>query len=211
MKARLKYFKKLTQSLNFSRVLSKQFASGLFAMLALGWLLRPEGNWSIQPEPLVVFLPAFVVWVLASIYHPHGGISSHDQDLLQKIRDKFDADVRMFLREHDFGGPFERTLSIPLLEVARSWQGADFDFDDPEMQEEWSELQSAIGQFSNLLAHTYPLGGSGLQNAIPERERDEGIWSERTKNKVKEMNDLADKILSDVDALIKIGRSKRSS
>lgn len=193
-----------------------RFTSGVAAMLMLVWLLWPSEPWRLEPEPLMAFALAFIAW-LFSLAEPGrsssvAGGSNHDRGLFDRFKETLQEDERQFLREHDFGGAFDRARMSGIREISATWRGASFEFDDPALEAEFTPLLQAIQTFSTDVARmTNTLRGqTDFVSAVSEKDR-EGEWSERTVANIKKMNNDAEALTARLDAFIRTARKALNS
>lgn len=85
----------------------------------------------------------------------------HDVGLLAAFRKQFSPELRLLLRKHDFGGPFQNRVCDPIHEVSERWLGAQFEFHDAEVQAVFEPLLRMAGELAELLlVHTHPMDGN---------------------------------------------------
>ena len=70
-----------------------------------------------------------------------GGPPSHDQQLFQELQTTFGFEpaIRQ-LRDHDFGGPFQRKSLQPLYDFVETWDQPEKEFIDKDLQAELTKL-----------------------------------------------------------------------
>lgn len=195
-----------------------QITSGLMAMGALAWLLWPSESWRFEPEPALTFLGAVMAWIAS-----HTGSaekqttlvlppSAHDVALLARLRATLTEEFRAFLREQDFGSTFRTRNLDPLFEVADTWRGEPFEFDDHELQPSLAELFEEVRQLSSKLAlWTAPIRNPDFSSAIPQRERELDDPSEQTWARVRELNERATRVTDQLDEFLRTARRRLQS
>ncbi|MGE3302797.1 MAG: hypothetical protein AB7M12_06755 [Hyphomonadaceae bacterium] len=198
-------------------------AAGLAALLTLAWLLWPKEPWRPDPEPLVAFLLALATWI-ASLVEERAipteatspidakSYTPHDGALLERFRRLMTDNVRHTLGRHDFGGSF-RWSSLAGLQTVADWRGAEYEFDDPDLQRIFGPLINDVGDFVMKLATEswLILDSTELATMIPDVEHGGEDYSPRTRQRVKNMNDAASSLLEKIDAFIKLARKSMNA
>ena len=182
----------------------------LSAFGALTWLLWPSDVWKLEPEPLFVLLGALTSWGIAEwnlVFSTldsddQSDTSSHPHDLIlyRRYKSLIDTNALVFLRDHDMGGSFSAEELVPFERLARDWRGADFEFHDEVLQQNFSEIITKVRQLVRTIAEsaneTQP--GSNWLSLVPPRERG-GFWSDEVSEKVERINNLATEAMSAID------------
>jgi hypothetical protein len=75
----------------------------------------------------------------------------HDIELLGRVRAQLSEELRRFLRQHNFGTPFQRAILDPIDEMNAAWVGANFEFVDPTLQESFTGVRHASTLFGDLV------------------------------------------------------------
>lgn len=76
----------------------------------------------------------------------------HDLTLIARWKACLNDPLRRFLRDHDFGEPYRRKLLHPLNEIDAQWHGAQYEFDDAELDRAFRTFHDANQAFCTLLA-----------------------------------------------------------
>lgn len=120
--------------------------------------------------------------------------------------------VRHTLGRHDFGGSF-RWSSLAGLQTVADWRGAEYEFDDPDLQRIFGPLINDVGDFVMKLATEswLILDSTELATMIPDVEHGGEDYSPRTRQRVKNMNDAASSLLEKIDAFIKLARKSMNA
>src|SRR5690349_3567604 len=118
--------------------------AGLTLLALTVWLCEPTVTGIWNWEAVAAFSAAFVAWFFGCLPdHADGGeltpptrpaASEHDRQLFERFREIFSEAERQFLRHHDFGGTFNWHNLDGMRAVADGWHGAEFEFDDPDLQ-----------------------------------------------------------------------------
>jgi hypothetical protein len=182
--------------------------TGLTAMAAIVVFLWPVEGWRFDPSLFAACALSFVAW-LASLGETKRP-TAHDVELLKQFRALISDQVRSTLRSHDFGGSYSRSWVSGLNEVAY-WRGAEFEFDDRDLQARFAKVVEKISAFTHDLAlETWPTNMGDLSTAIPDAERG-GVISERTKARVEKLNTDASTVVTAVDDFIRFARPRLDS
>lgn len=143
--------------------------------------------------------------VPAPLVEPH----PHDVALLQRYRAHLPEQLRQFLREHSFGTPYPRKALDPLDEMAATWAGAEFEFEDPVLQEAAMVLRAANRSLMDLVYERTHAMDRNPNMAWPKTDYDvkHGI-QQVTLDAIKDLNTRAEALTNAIDAFEKVGRSR---
>ncbi|WP_332770114.1 hypothetical protein [Phenylobacterium sp.] len=186
-------------------------------MSMLAWFLWPTSAWRVEPEPLFAFLGAFLLWAysnsnddIAGGPQDEGTFSGHDKKLLGEFRACFSEEEKRFLREHDFGGAFNWKKLEGLQNFAADWQGAEYEFDDPDVQIKFAEILQKSRQFlHDLSLGTWMIDRSQQwASAITEADRQGVDWRPSTRKRVDGFNELSTDLIDSMDGFIKFARQR---
>jgi len=179
-------------------------------MLFVAWFAVEWGSKEIEfPfEPLIGFLLSFTAWAWAEIKVDKPSSSSYmtlhpnDIKLAKKLRENFPSDTRRLLREHDFGLPYNNKLLKGAEVVTLDWKGAEFEYKNEELGNLSSEIVRLSSQLLDKLAtysgvaETWPVG----HYSIPTREeRGSDLFSDQTRDHIKEVEGVAIELLENLD------------
>ncbi|USI75081.1 hypothetical protein [Sphingomonas morindae] len=133
----------------------------------------------------------------------------HDVELLQRYRAQFPEPLRLFLREHNFGTPYPRRALDPLDEVASTWAGAAFDFEDEALQKAALAVRAANTSLMELVYERVHVMNQNHNMAWVKTDEDvrRGMQPS-TLAAVKELNSRSTALIDAVDAFEKVGRSR---
>ncbi|MGR9385178.1 hypothetical protein [Rhizobium leguminosarum] len=150
-------------------------------------------------EPVVGAAGAFIGWLvldLKSSGQVHSGeqLHPHDKVLGRELRTLFDQRTRRFLKEESFGQPFKNELLRNLEVLADDWKGANYEFEDAELDNLSAEITRQAKEFCNKIAEyvgsadNWPVG----HLSVPlDRERAEDRFSDATWERIRELRELA--------------------
>jgi hypothetical protein len=139
---------------------------------------------------------------------PERSVSQHDRDLLASFRALLPQAQKEFLRDHDFGGSFCWESLKGIRELADRWRGAEYEFDNPEVQKHFQALTSFASDWTHDLAiGSWIISIDQWASTIPELERNQDI-SKGTYDKIKHLNEGATKLGEDIDAFIRFARQR---
>lgn len=133
----------------------------------------------------------------------------HDVELLQRYRAQFPEALRLFLREHDFGGPYPRKALDPLDDMAATWAGAAFDFEDESLQKAALAVRAANTSLMDLVYERIGVMDQNHNLATVKTGEDlrRGIQPS-TLAAIKDLNARATTLIDAIDAFEKVGRSR---
>ena len=133
----------------------------------------------------------------------------HDVALLQRYRAQLPEQLRQFLREHSFGTPYRRKTLDPLDEMAVAWAGAEFDFEDPVLQEAGQALREANAALIRLIDERIYVMDRNPEMGWPKTDDDvrRGIQP-ATLAIIEELNARAETLVNAIDAFEKVSRSR---
>ena len=133
----------------------------------------------------------------------------HDVALLQRYRAQLPEQLRQFLREHSFGTPYRRKMLDPLDEMAVTWAGAEFDFEDPVLQDAAQALREANAALMQLVDERIYVMDRNPEMGWPKTGEDErrGIQP-ATLAIIEELNARAATLVNAINAFEKAGRSR---
>jgi hypothetical protein len=185
--------------------------SGTLPAMEPGWLLLA---WAVLLVTLGLAIAALISWLhglIVAEVKPH----PHDIALAKKVRATFDIRLRNFLRYHDFGVVFAYKSAAPIFEIADSWVGSDYRFQDRRLNKAMTELIRLTRDLGEKIAmKSGPVrnhGGEHMQAVPTDEERGSDTFSEHTVKAVAELNALATETLNAYEKLDGLMRVRVSS
>ncbi|RUM57092.1 MAG: hypothetical protein DSY60_05590 [Persephonella sp.] len=140
-------------------------------------------------------------------------LNSETVNMDKKLFEKFlnflpsDNPSIIFVKEHNFSFPFNENLLKLLEEFLRTWNNAEYEFFDEDLERLKEQLYSLIKEFLLLLSeNVFPLGNSNKFLSVPSEWELE--QPERFHKVVSKLHELGDKIYQTHQELIRIGRKK---
>jgi hypothetical protein len=199
----------ITTAFDWLRSAAGRSTSSVAVFAALIWFLWPEQNWHVHPDALAGLVVAVVAWLAALTPREKHSPSAHDRELLAKFRALLSDDEKAFLRQHDFGGTFSIHRLKGVRELADAWTGAEYEFDDKQVQDAFGALLAETSEFTHGLAHASgPTEQAGWHSVIPDRERHTDEISQRTYAAIDEFNRKATRLHDHIDKFIKFARQR---
>lgn len=138
-------------------------------------------------------------------------LSEVDKNLFLQFLKEFpsDSNTVIFLKEHDFNNSY-LINNFQLLEIfVQSWNNAQREFIDKELESKRSELWAKCHAFEmQLIENSHPVN-TGLLSCIPENYRNE--WtdkSESVKQVINELNRMATECYKLHQDFVRLGRVK---
>ena len=119
----------------------------------------------------------------------------HDLDVVRRWRALLDEPFRRFLREQNFGDAYPRKGVAPLHEIHETWEGAQFELDDPELQQPFQAFLRANSAFCRLLVERTHVMDTNIAFAWPKTnfDRERGMQPE-TLDAIARLNELAGRL-----------------
>ncbi|WP_423455955.1 hypothetical protein [Ottowia sp. VDI28] len=118
---------------------------------------------------------------------------SHDQRLYDDLKATlgFEPAIRL-LRDHDFGGPFQRKAIQPLFDFYETWDSPEKQFIDKELQAGLEALYKAAAELSDhLVEKTVPVGNGTFASVFSDSLRAMGPRPEWVKEEARVLNEQA--------------------
>ena len=157
------------------------FIENLFAVSALvgteAWFLK--GFFAGQPdfEPALAFVAALGVLLakepLKARFKSTGGARSHDQQLFQSFLNALPTEPTIrFLKDHDFGGSFDKQSIKPLNDFVYTWESVEKEFLDTEVEKQKKILFSLASKLASEIAgRTVPLRDGNYLSVYSDQQR----------------------------------------
>jgi hypothetical protein len=189
-----------------------RIAAALVAFGALANLLWPPKIWPLPLSAYLTFGTAFAGWIVLEILSSDHPPHPHDISLITRFRTDLPEGDRQFLREQDFGNPFQTNRLSALGNVAHNWQGAGFEFHDTRLDKKFKSLQKQMQDFlddlglhtrghSVMAGHlTLLLGGDDDANVSPQSLAN-----------IKRINEGATGLTTTIDDFERLARKRTNS
>ncbi|ANM03195.1 hypothetical protein AMC78_CH01057 [Rhizobium phaseoli] len=165
-------------------------------------------------EPIVTGVCIFSTWLGLDISSA-GALTSkdqlhpHDRDLGQSLRAQFDPMTLRFLREESFGQPFKNKLLESLETLADDWQGANYEFENAELDNISSEIVRLANEFCIKIAEYAGVAErrpAGYLTVPLQKELAADEFSERTWANIRELRELASSLVVEYEKFEKAFR-----
>ncbi len=138
-----------------------------------------------------------------------------DYKLLESFLAEFPSNCAstILLKEHDFGNSFNRDKLDQIDSIYYQWNGAEYHFIDPEIDEKRKYFYEGCKQFLLKVAeYTTPVGTSNFGSVVPDHLRaDDFNLPEWVLSQIKELNDMATKLFEEHQEFIAFAKSKIQS
>ncbi|MBT7973079.1 MAG: hypothetical protein HN687_02875, partial [Candidatus Marinimicrobia bacterium] len=129
-----------------------------------------------------------------------------DYKLLESFLVQFPSNCSsaILLKEHDFGNSFDRDGLQDIDAFYYQWNGAEYHFIDPEIDQKRQHLHEGCKKFLLKVAeYTVPVGASNFSSVIPDHLRaDDWNLPEWVTTQIKELNELATSLFNEHQELI---------
>lgn len=209
------------------RLLLQRIGYGLAAMGALVWVLWPTDGWSLEPEAGLAFIIATAVWIWRECTPSEqarsesranlaassalGATASHPNDLTvaKSFLDFFTPKMQDFLRFHDLGGSFAYSLQSKIFDAVGRWEGADWEYEEPELQASFRWFVELLTVFANRLSiHFEPLSEHRVRMIASPEERFTDLFSEETMQRMHRYNALSSSVYDRGEEHLRLLRKK---
>lgn len=189
-----------------------RITAGILSMIAVGWGVSSSRDGDFPWDALALLIPSFATWALAEFksdadQERKPQLHPHDVSLGLKLRQLFNDNTRIFLREHSFGTPYQHSRLHPIRDVIY-WRGAEYEFDNSELDNISSEIVRLSDElYTKLAEYAGPTKGPEGYFAVPlEHERSQDRFGSETTARIAELNSLARQIVQWLDQFEKIFR-----
>lgn len=188
-----------------------RLGSGLAALGSLAWLLWPVANWQPEPEAMIAFGSAFLIWIAAELRSilrrpPH----PHDVTFIRQLRSIISLDAIRYLDQHDFGATYDNERLDGFWKIDFDAQATGYGPHDKKLKRRFDDFREKVGNLSHLLAmNGGPIGASHrLSSIVPDRERATDEFSDETWKLVREANSMADEVVNRYEKLMNASRQR---
>lgn len=171
--------------------------------LAACWFGYSLDETDLPWEPGLLVIAFFFSWLVLDIksYSPKekGGLHPHDKALGIQLRQLINEKTQKFLRGQSFGQPFRSELIHNIEMLADEWHGADYEFENADLDNQLAELVRQATTFCNKVAEYVgvPANWPAGHLCVPlDHERAEDHYSEVTWEHIRELRQLADSLLA---------------
>ncbi|MBN1397319.1 MAG: hypothetical protein JXA06_04725 [Bacteroidetes bacterium] len=109
-----------------------------------------------------------------------------------------------FLKNHDFGGPFDSEILRPLDDFVAYWDNAEHEFVNSKIEKKKEMLLSVIHDFLSCIGHnTYPTHNDSQSIPAEWQEDQRERWNQARQ----ELNKLADVVVEKHQELVRIAKN----
>ena len=182
----------------------------------VGIIAAPFGLRIVVPETptwvsLVLIGAGIVVLVLSRLVPDRTTAqhqpNPHDVQLLGQFRTLITPQLVRFLRSHSFRLPFRRKRFDPVEELAFDWEGAHFEFQDPELNASLQSVRKAAQELAEkVAAHTY-VDDHNREISHPLTRQDERLGIQpNTYKAIADMNNLRMNTVRAIDDFERLAR-----
>lgn len=160
-------------------------------------------NWSIPPSDAPIWFGVFLVvaglstailgayWQRTPPASPQRQNRQHDMELYRRYRVLITEHELRFLRDFDFGNPFDMERIKGVCEFAERWEGARCEFSDPQFEAAFRSVKKNARGFCNAVAkHVHCVRGNPLWGTT-KPDHFNGEYSPTLLAANKELNDQA--------------------
>ncbi len=191
------------------RVAFPRVGLGLAAMGCLAWLLWPDSEWGLEPEPAFSFVVALCIWLWreftggndttasqpnSELMIPPAEPHPNDISISNNFLQFFSSEVQSFLRAHDLGAAFPYSIQSLLMDAADRWRGPHWEYEDKELKDSFSKFNSELSNFTwRLIEEFEPIGQASNRVRIicSAEERMTDFFSNETRARVDELNAMS--------------------
>ena len=172
-------------------------------LLSLTWLCRaPDWEPAISS---IVFLSAYLGIEYRS---QKKSLTKHDINLMETFRSNFQKEsgtLRM-LRDHDMAVPFRRENLDPVFNFNETWRGADYEFDDQELESRLKSFKKKCSEYGLYVAlNTYPDRVDAKCQTMDYKEKKNTNVREEIREK---LNTLGNELHAEYESVVRTFRKK---
>lgn len=194
------------------------FIENFFAVAVLAgaeaWFLK--GYFAGQPdfEPAIAFVTALGVLLAKEPLKAHfkstGGARSHDQQLFHAFLNALPTEPTIrFLKDHDFGGSFDKQAIKPLNDFVYTWESVEKEFLDAEVEKLKKTLFFLASKLASEIAgRTVPLRDGSYLSVYTDQQRASGPRSASVIEDAKVLNATASAFVPKYEEFVRVCRSK---
>ena len=185
-------------------------------MLCVAWFMSSFVGKLFPYDAAVALITTFAAWLYAESQNLKTSgrtnkLHPHDVALGGRLRAAFGEETRRFLREHSFGQPFHMEKISAIEAVADDWSGAEFEFEDVDLDNLSSEIVRLSGEVANKIGEYAGIADRWPEGTLSvpldhERARDE--FSDNTWAHINELNQLAADLMSAIENFERAFRKK---
>lgn len=133
----------------------------------------------------------------------------HDLELVRRWRKLVDEQLRLFLREQNFGDAYLRSRVAPLHDINETWVGATFEFEDPKLQRPFRAFLDANSEFCALLVERTHVMDTNMAFCWPKTAMDQKFGPQKTTlDPISRLNALARALNETIDTFDRATRSR---
>jgi len=182
-------------------------ATSVIALATLTWFLWHEPQWQAHPDALAALVASLIAMAVSFTPTKISKPSKHDVALLAQFRALVSEDEKMFLRDHDLADSFSWKSLKGCQDLADRWIGAEYEFDNREVQAKLADIVKLAKEFISELAVGSVIFDAVTRRAttIPAIEKDREM-SARTWQAIKAHNNRATILLAKLDEFVKFAR-----
>jgi hypothetical protein len=180
-----------------------RLTAGVTLILTVAWLNDGQITGLIDWRATTAFVAAFLAWLYGCL-PDRAKASEHDKQLFQRFRLLLDDQALDMLREQDFGAAFWFKRLDGMQEVAVTWNGANFDFDDPAIKKAFSPLLTELRAFSReLRLNTHVQPGGEMARMAWDHDNEAACLTVQ-----KKLNDGSTSLSQAIDRFIPLARRR---
>ncbi|MEZ9950684.1 hypothetical protein AB4376_18295 [Vibrio breoganii] len=134
-----------------------------------------------------------------------------DRNLFTQFLADFPSDSQSIslLKEHDFGGSYHENNTKQIDKFVDSWNTAEREFLDSELEVKRKELWGKCHTFIYMLANrSYVLHGGPMCSCVPDAYRGAWDWPPHVDEQIKELNELSTECYELHQELVLLARRK---
>ncbi len=180
----------------------------LLVLLSFGWVVSSPKEW----EPWTVFITSFAAFVAIEVGDSRGRgtvaqADGPDQRLFRVFLRELPSDGSIaFIRGLDPETPFRMDRLEQIERFGLNWTTADYEFQDKAIEGQRKSLLECIDRYLNCLhANTWSTHRDEF-HSVPQE------WAYQQKERfdkvVRELNDLADRLVEAHQTLVRMGRDR---
>lgn len=179
-----------------------RLSAGIALILSVAWLNGGQITGIVEWRATTAFVAAFLAWLYGCLPEKQAP-STHDKQLFERFRASIDEPTLEFLRQQDFGAVFHLHRVEGMRQIAGTWNGSSFEFDDRVIQKAFSPILDQLKTFNRELAiKTQQISDDAAR--IPWDYKNE----ENCRAQAKELNAAANSLSTKLDKFIPVARRR---
>lgn len=183
-------------------------------LLNVAWFLWNPNGWTFEWEPVVVFTLTLAGFIGSDLHLSKAkirGLNAHDTHLFRLFKTELaNHDTVDFLKHHDFLGAFRIEEIADLNKFMSTWDNASHEFVDESLEILRKNLYKSVSEFCIAIGRLTSPNDMGHRAVVVNELKHDEEHRLRFQNEAKKLNQLADSVVKNIQALLRAGHVKMS-